>query len=199
MGKKLVEPTEPSTDPRIQRSRSAVIDATRELLRDHGFAGVTIEAVAARSGVAKTTIYRHWPDCNHLLLDSCVAARGHIAVHDTGDLRRDLVAGLRMLAAELTVGDMASLLPAMIEASERSPEFRLLNEAFISAKRAPLKDRLRLAAKRGEIRPGLDLEMLMSVIAGPLFYRRLLLHQPLSKGFVDDLVDLVLGGACSTP
>jgi AcrR family transcriptional regulator len=195
---KSVGEVEPSTDPRIQRSRAAVIDATRELLREHGFAGVTIEAVSALSGVAKTTIYRHWPDREHLLLDSCVAAKGIVGVYDTGDLRGDLVAGLRMLAAELTGGDMSSLIPAMIEASERSAEFRALNEAFMAAKRAPLKDRLRIAAKRGEIRPGIDLETLMSLIAGPMFYRRLLVRQPLSKTFVDDLVDLVLGGASST-
>lgn len=179
----------------MQRSRSAVIDATRQLLRDHGFAGVSIEAVSALSGVAKTTIYRQWPDCDHLLLDVFVSTKGAVPVHDTGDLRHDLIAGLRMLASELTSGDMASLLPAMIEASERSPAFRALNEAFIAAKRAPLRDRLRVAVKRGDLRPGLDIETLMAVLAGPLFYRRLLLHQPIPKAFVDDLVDLVLGGA----
>jgi AcrR family transcriptional regulator len=186
---------EPTTDPRVQRSRAAVIDATRELLREHGFAGVTIEAVSALSGVAKTTIYRQWADREHLLLDSCVAAKGVVSVYDTGDLRHDLIAGLRMLANELSGGDMSSLIPAMIEASERSPKFRALNEAFMAAKRAPLKDRLKIAMKRGEIRAGLDVETLMAVLAGPMFYRRLLVHQPLSKAFVDDLVDLVLGGA----
>lgn len=174
-----------------------MIDATRELLREHGFAGVTIEAVSALSGVAKTTIYRQWADRDHLLLDSCAAAKGSVVVHDTGDLRADLVAGLRMLAGVLTAGDLAALFPAMIEASERSPEFRALNEVHLAENRAPLRDRLRIAVKRGELKPGVDLETLMAVLAGPLFYRRLIVRHSLSKSFVDDLVDLVLSGAGS--
>lgn len=172
-----------------------MIDATRALLREHGFAGVTIEAVSSLSGVAKTTIYRQWPDRDHLLLAACTAAKGNVVVHDTRDIRADLIAGLRMLAAELTGGDLSTLIPAMIEASERSAQFRALHDVFMAEKRAPFRERLRVAVKRGELKPGVDIETLMSVLAGPLFYRRLIVRHPLSKGYVDDLVDLVLGGA----
>ncbi|MDO8105643.1 TetR/AcrR family transcriptional regulator [Isoptericola sp. b441] len=89
------------TDPRVVRSRAAVLAAATQLLATDGVAGTTIEAVAARSGVAKTTIYRHWPDQRALVRDAFGVALPMPAAPDTGTLAGDLLALATGLARAL--------------------------------------------------------------------------------------------------
>ena len=70
-----------------------------------------------------------------------------------------------------------------------------MSRSLIESRRKPLKDRLQLAFRRGELSDDTDMETLLAVLAGPLFYRRLVAHQPMKRTLVDDLVDLVLRGA----
>ncbi len=182
---------EESSDPRVVRSRQAVLRAAQELVAEAGFRGATIEAVAARSGVAKTTIYRQWRGGNELLVDAFDFDRESCVVPSTASLRTDLVAGLVSLAE--TLGrDSGRLLPAMLEAAERDPEFAELSKSFIDSRRKPLRDRLARAVRSGELPKGSDVETLMALLAGPLFYRRLLTHQSLDRAFVERIVDIVL-------
>ena len=182
-------------DPRIVRSRAAVLTAARALLSEGGFGGATIDAIAARSGVAKTTIYRQWPGCNELIIDAFSFDSDPITFPTTDDLRADLSVGLRFLAKELSSGDWIHLLPAMLEAAERDEEFLRMSRAFIDSRRKPLKDRLQIATKRGELALSADVEILISLLVGPLFYRRLVVHQPIGRNLVDEILDMVLGQA----
>ena len=77
-------------DPRVARSRAAVLDATVDLLGEVGHGGTTVEAIAERSGVAKTTIYRHWPSRAPLLIDAFHCRVEHVEATPTGDVRADL-------------------------------------------------------------------------------------------------------------
>jgi AcrR family transcriptional regulator len=189
--------TAKAEDPRITRSKSAIIETTRSLLREHGFSGVSIEAVSAHCGVAKTTIYRHWPDRNALMLDAFTFPPDEGLFDPTDDLRSDLSSGLRRLRDRLVAGDWAPLIPAMIEAAERDIEFRRLAKRFVEQRRQPLTVRLRLAVDCGELPAGTDLELLASMLVGPLFYRRLITRQTSHRAFPDDLVDFVLAGAAA--
>jgi AcrR family transcriptional regulator len=187
-------------DPRVVRTRAAVVAATREMLTSCGFRGVTIEGVAQRSGVAKTTIYRHWPERNDLLLDAFAFGKQPAVVPCTDDLRADLLVALQTLGAALAHSAWSAVLPALVEASEADDEFRQVFRSLVDVYRAPTKRRLRLAVRRGELPPGTVVEHVMSALAGPLFYRRLVTHQP-----VDDprlltmLVDRVVGSAAPQP
>lgn len=188
---------ESQLDPRVVRSRAAVIDATRALLRESGFGGATIDAVSARSGVAKTTIYRQWKDRNELVLDAFSFEAELVVFPTTDDLRADLCAGLQRLAKELNSSEWIGLMPAMIEASERDPDFLAMSRSFMESRRKPLKDRIHLAIERGELSGGFDEETLMAVIAGPLFYRRLITHQAVRRNIIENLLDLFLSGAAA--
>jgi AcrR family transcriptional regulator len=190
-------PTTKAEDPRIARSKATIIEATRLLLREHGFSGVSIEAVSAQCGVAKTTIYRHWPDRNALLLDAFTFPPDANPFGPTSDLRTDLCAGLRILHDNLARGEWAPLTPAMIEAAERDLDFRRLAEQFVDQRRRPLIQRLRLGLERGELSEGTDVELLASVLVGPLFYRRLISRQSSHRDFADHIVDFVLAGAAA--
>ncbi len=183
-----------SEDPRVTRSKCTVIETTRQILKEKGFGGATIEAISARSGVAKTTIYRHWPDPNLLMLDAFAFNRDRILFVPTDDLRADLCDGLRVLANDLSSDEWAPLAPAMFEASERDAAFRKVSKRFMEEKRHPLSHRLTVGVERNELPPDTNVDLIASMLAGPLFYRRLVSRQTIPKGFVELLVDTVLSG-----
>jgi AcrR family transcriptional regulator len=195
--------TDPSqhdaVDPRVRRSRAAVLEAACELLMEVGFGGVTMEGVSARSGVAKTTMYRQWPDSNHLLLDVFSLVSAETVTPTTDDLEHDLVECLRQLVSTLTNPESSGMVAALIEASERDEEFRRISRPSIDARRKPVVTRLRVAVRSGQLPPDTDVELVCGLLVGPLFYRRLLSRQSLTdKTLLPRLVHMVIAGAKST-
>lgn len=185
-------PTE-RTDPRTLRSRERVLQAAVELLREHGSAGCTIEAVAARSGVAKTTIYRQFHDRDDLV----VAALESIKVQPVVPVGESVLVDLETMAQELAhalrTGEFAVLLGSLIELAERSPRAADLVEEFAQRRRRHLIERLHLAIDAGELRPDEDLDLLVSRLVGPLFYRRFVSRQVSNPAFVSRLVRETVG------
>jgi AcrR family transcriptional regulator len=175
-------------DPRVARSHQAVLSAAADLLAEVGFGRVTIEAVATRSGVARTTIYRHWPDLHHLLAEALESVMDPCIEADTGTLRGDLTITLSGLARTLTTSAAAGVLTSMIDAAEREPEIGELQRAFSQERRKATRAALERAVARGEIAPDVDVHVEASLIAGPLFYRRMVSREPLSDAFVAKIV-----------
>jgi AcrR family transcriptional regulator len=185
----------PSVDPRVARSRAAVIAATRELLIEEGIAGVTIDGVAARSGVAKTTIYRQWTDRNHLLIDAMEETAIDDEVAVTDDLHADLLGTMQRLSVLLSNPTTSGLIPALIEAAERDADFREISRPFVDARRRPIMSRLRHAVRDGQLHKDADIELICALLVGPLFYRRLLSRQPTpNTRMLSELVRTVLSG-----
>jgi AcrR family transcriptional regulator len=180
------------SERRNERSHRAILDATVELLCEHGFGGLTVDGVAARAGVGKATIYRHWGSKNELAMEAIAAVRPVPAVPDTGSLRDDLRQLMTGVVRMLTDSPMAALTPSLIDAAERDDDLRALHQSFVSARRDLTMGVLRRAAERGEIAADVDPALVTDLLAGSLFYRRLLLHEPLDAAYVDRLVDLVL-------
>lgn len=176
------------TDPRVERTRALVLDATGELVAEGGVAGFTVDAVAKRCGVARTTIYRHWPDPNQLLFDTFACMGEKLPVDETGDVAADLTAGYQHLVAKLGDSEWGRMLPAMLDAAFRDPSLKPLLQAFTDARRQPTRDLLARAIERGELPDDVDVERLIDRIAGPIFYRFLVLQQPYGP---DDVASLV--------
>ena len=110
-------------DGRIRRSQDRVLTATIELLGESGVSGFTVDEVARRSGVAKTTIYRHWPTREALVIDACSRISDEQEVPDTGSLDGDLTAILTNIGHLLGTARWSSVLPSIIDVAERDPEF----------------------------------------------------------------------------
>lgn len=179
-------------DPRCERSRHSALAAAVELLREDGLPGLTFEAVAARSGVAKTTLYRHFADRAALHL-AAIESVGPVAVMSvTGDLRADLIDFLSGLEHTLHHSDFGAVLPTAIDGAERSEQMAALARAAASQRREYLTERLRVARDDGTLPDGVDPDVLCSLLVGPIFYRRFLSRQPYDAGFVPALVDQVL-------
>lgn len=160
--------------PRDPAVDAATLEAAFELLARDGYAGLTIDAVAARAGVSKNAIYRRWKDKVALVLDSIVHhARPAPPTPDTGDFRADFTAVLDEMVSALAGFD-GQLVRSVISDIARHPE---LADAFrttiIVPRRAALRARVERAVERGELPAGTDAELLTEL--GPaLLYHRLL-------------------------
>lgn len=185
-------------DPRIARTRAAVFASTVELLAERGYDSLAIEAVAEHAGVAKTTIYRHWPTKEELVVDAVRSLKHPPEVLDTGDVRDDLRALMRGVAAALRSGPLGRLLPIMVDASERHPELRRLHRELVRERQTPTRQALERAVARGELPPDVDLDLGAALLAGPLFYRRLISQSSIGPAFVDQVVDAALAALAAT-
>jgi AcrR family transcriptional regulator len=172
--------------------------ATYELLSEEGLAGVTIDAVARRSGVAKTTIYRHWPSREALLLDACAQMGPHFDILDAGSFPNDLRALAERVIEQLLSGPYAAILLSLMDAAERSPELAALLAAAQTKLVAAIRTILARARVRGELRRLPEASDVAALIVGPLLYRRLFAHEPLSEGFFRLVIDNVVGTAGRT-
>ena len=179
-------------DPRVIRSRTAVIAATLDLLAERGITATTIEAVAERSGVAKTTIYRHWDGQPALVLDAIGTTLHTPTDPDTGTLRGDLLDLLGGLADALNTSPAAGLMPALIDAAERDPAFAALHHREAAQRHQVVHTAIVRGIDRGELSPGADPSEVLDMVAGPVFYRRLVSSGVVDRAFAQQVVDRVL-------
>ena len=158
-------------------------------------AGVTIEGVAARAGAAKTTIYRMWPSKGALAIESFLAATApQIAFPETGDPIADVRAQMQLLLLAYR-GQAGQVLSGLIAEAQADPDAaRALIDGYIRPRRAAASIALRRAVDAGALRPGLDIEVAIDALYGPVFYRLLVGHGPLDPGWLDKLADSVLDG-----
>jgi AcrR family transcriptional regulator len=182
--------------PRKTRVRSAVLRAAGDVLRAEGYAGLTMERVAAESGVAKTTLYRSWPTKAALCMDLYLDVAGReLRDPATGDVSRDLnaIAETVINLQKRTVAGPAFI--GLIAEAQISPDTRTAFLAEFAEKRREItRTILRRAIERGQIRPDTDIDLVIDIIGGATMFRLLQGHAPLTKRFSDALVDLVLSG-----
>jgi AcrR family transcriptional regulator len=144
--------------------------------------------VSRRSGVSKTTIYRHWPSRSALLLDACSRLGSAMDAPDTGSLRGDIQALATYLAEQLRTAAWTSVYPSIIDAAERDGEIAAMQAALHKGLMAPFDAIVERAKARGEMpanKPGADLT---AAIAGPLFYRRWFSKEPIDDRFVEAVI-----------
>ena len=179
-------------DPRIERSRRVILKAALEELGQVGYGALTIESVAARAGVGKSTIYRHWPGKLALVEDAFRTLKAQALVPDSGTLRERVTVFLEQVALLVEESTYSACMPALIEAAERDPLVREFHCDFSAERRAVLVDVLRDAIEAGELSPGADPELLTDALLGPIVMRRLMSYEPFDPKLVPALVDQIL-------
>lgn len=180
------------TDPRVLRSRAAVLAAALALIGEQGIAATTIEAVARRSRVAKTTIYRQWDSQQAMVLAAFSSLVQAPPDPDTGTLRGDLLELVRGLARALTSSPAALLMPALIDAAERDPAFAALHRREADRRHEVVVSALDRGIARGELPAGTDPGLVLDLITGPLFYRRYVSCGAVDEEFAQLVVSRVL-------
>jgi AcrR family transcriptional regulator len=170
------------------------MEAARSLLAEKGFAGTTVEAIATRAGVGKATIYRRWPTREALLLAVTTADLPDIPTPDTGDLRHDLRFIFTTLAEQIRLAGPASYLGDLIGESTRNPAMREDFQAMIQQRRSLCADVVAQARKRGEVRRNIDPDLVLDLISGSIFYRKLFSDEEADATYVEQAIDAVLDG-----
>ncbi|RDI52789.1 TetR/AcrR family transcriptional regulator [Nocardia mexicana] len=197
---------------RNQVTRRAILDAAWDLTLEVGYPRVSIDAIAARAGAGKQTIYRWWPSKGAVLLDALLSlsetaaegdhadADGTIDLPDTGDLAADLRTVLRATVAELNDPRLSDPMRALTAEMLRDPD---LAAAFRERLDIPLREaklrRLRSAQNIGQLRPDADLEVAIDLIWGPLQHRWLFGTAPLTEQYADAVVATALAGVGGPP
>jgi len=179
-------------DPRIERSRRVILEAALEELGEVGYGALTIESVATRAGVGKSTIYRHWSGKLALVEDAFRTLKAQALVPEGGTLRERIVAFLEQVASLVVESTYSACMPALIEAAERDPQVRSFHCDFSAERRAVLVDALRDAVKANELPADADPELLADALVGPIVMRRLMFYEPFDPKLVPELVDQVL-------
>ncbi len=190
----LKRAADPRPDPRIARSRQIILAAALQELGDSGYGGFAIESVAARAGVGKSTIYRHWPERLSLIAD----AFAHL--HESGgpDLaygtpREKLMRILAHVADVLIDSPFSTCLPAMIDAAERDPALRRFHHRFQMEARKPTVALIALGIASGDFPADRDPELTAQALLGAIFFRRLMTDTPFAPAEAGALIDTVLG------
>ena len=186
----------PRGRPRSPEADRAILTATVELLAERGLAAMSIEEVAARAGVGKTTIYRRWPSKGLLALDAFMASfREEQPLPDTGTLRGDLLAALHAWVRAVTQTPMGPMLTGLIAEAQHDPELRgAWRDRVLEPLRRQRRIMLDRAIARGEIAASIDQEVVLDLLFGSAEHRLLLGHLPMTAGFIADVVDTILAG-----
>jgi AcrR family transcriptional regulator len=181
----------------MQATRERVLAAAGAILAEDGYTGLTMERVAAQSGVAKTTLYRQWPTKAALCMDLYLEEAGReLRDPDTGQVAGDLRALVNAVIRLQTRTVAGPAFLGLIAEAQIHPASR---EAFLAEfaqrRREITRTVLRRAIARGEVRADLDVDLAIDVIGGAVTFRLLQGHAPLSPRFANALVSLVLSGA----
>ena len=178
-------PRDPALDERI-------LEQVIALLGSHGYAGLTLDELATRSGVAKTTILRRWPS------KAAVAAAGverlalqSVDVPDSGTLRGDLHALLHA-AVDTFARGRGQFVPRLLREAGHHPEITDLLFTVIHTRRQAYRRVLALAIARGELDPTGDQELLIDLLIGPIWTRLLITRDPITREYVNSIVETVV-------
>lgn len=181
--------------PREARADRAILKAALELIAEQGVHDLRMDDVADRAGVGKATIYRRYRSKDELVTAAVAAVVGEISVPDTGSTRNDLTALMNDAVAVYSKPVAADAMPALVSAMHRDPELaRAIRQGFLAARREALQEVLLRGVQRGDLAPGLDLELALDVLGGPLFYRLLVTGGPIDERLAEGVTDLILRG-----
>ncbi len=179
--------------PRSAACDQAIVDAALEVFAAQGYDGFTIEAVAARAGVGKATVYRRYPGKAELIVRavSCLTS-AEVPEPDTGTLRGDLAFVAHHLVRLLTRTIAGRCVPQLTVALRRSRALAREHQRFLAERRAVTRGVVERAMARGELAPDTDPDIVTDLLVGPLFYRHLVSRAPLTDSYADEVVDSVV-------
>jgi AcrR family transcriptional regulator len=185
---------------RSPEAQRAILEATEGLLRERGYAGLSIDEVARRAGVSKRTIYRWWSSKGSLVAEAFTESAGqrHPDV-DTGRVRDDLIDYLQQLFADIARPGKTAALRSMMAEAQSDEGFAAQFATFIAGRRDLIRRILQRGAERGEIDPSADLDVAIDFVFGLYWYRMLVGHLPLDQALATTMTDQLLHGLAARP
>ena len=194
-----------SDEPPVRRGRGRrnaddvrgdVLGTVGQILMAEGSADLTFERVAREAGVSKTTLYKWWPSRGALALDGYFhAVEETLAFHETGDIRADLLSQLRAFACVMTETSGGRVLLELIGQAQTDPDLsKALRARYSSERRRLAGERLRAAQEAGQIRAGVDIQVMVDQLWGAIYNRLLVPDAPINDRFLTALVSNLMDG-----
>ena len=186
-------------NPRTVRVCQVILDAAADLLVNDGAAEVSAFRIARETGVARTTIYRHWPDQSRLLLDTIdtmVAPHGPTTITD--DIEADLITALSNLRTRMTRRPFRQVFAALLSHANRDRTFVAAQQRFVNGVLQPITDILTSATSRGDLPASIDIPQTAACLAGPLFHQHVMLRARIDDRLITAIVDQFLDSGAET-
>jgi AcrR family transcriptional regulator len=178
---------------RSVHARRAILVAARQLLRSRGYANTTMEAVAAKSGVSKVTIYRRWPSKGALALEVLLEFQDFGPAPDTGTTRGDLIAIVRGVNTGLAHPTATAVIPGLATDLARDPTLaKAFRERFALPRRRSVAEAIERGIERGDLPTEVDEDLLIDLLSSPFFYRIFITGHRVEPDLAEKLVDFVL-------
>ena len=176
-----------------------MLQATIDVIAEQGVMGISIDTVAARSGVSKATIYRHWGSRARLIHAAISSLQPPSIEPDTGSLRDDLLALLTSLVDYFDSPTVARVFPSFLDAAVRDPEFAELRQETLRTGRASFERVVRMGIARGELPADVDVHLVIDLARAPIIYRRVVAQTPVRAPEIAPIADAVLAAFGSVP
>lgn len=170
--------------PRSEEARRRAVDAAVDAMLDLGVEGTTVEEIAARSGVAKSTLYRHFGTREQLLAEAVRSCIVELPTPDSGTLAEDLTQLFTRYDGSRDEVRLNELFPMLVDAARREPGMKAVLDTVVLERQRPMRTVLKLAQARGEIAPSLDLDTAVAIVIGPFTYRRMVQGAEITDDFV---------------
>lgn len=181
--------------PRNVETEKSILAASYELLLESGFGAVTVEKIAERAGVSKATIYKWWPNKAAVVVDGFLsAASARLPVPDTDSVLRDILDHVKNVTRFMTNPEGRIIKELIGEGQFDAGLAEALRTRYIQPRRLEARQLLERGVRQGELREDLDLELSIDLLYGPIFYRLLVLGDPLDDDYVEKLVGYALAG-----
>jgi AcrR family transcriptional regulator len=181
---------------RTARTQAAVFAATLAELVDNGYTQTSVEAIAQRAGVHKTTVYRRWRTKDQLIADALAdAAESRTEVVDSGDIDADMRSLARAVAITITSREGHATVRAIVAGAPSSPEMGRVLERFWASRAAVVAPIIEAAIVRDQLPSTTSSTELMKYIAAPLFYQLLMTDEPITEASADRAAAAALAAA----
>jgi AcrR family transcriptional regulator len=180
-------------DPRLTATRNQALDAAQSILQDEGVLAVTHASVSARTGISRSTLYRHWPEIGQMRNDAFkrAATPPRIDPPTDGPLRADLMWMLSILMAALNETPWGQIAPQVIAAAATDQEARAVINGFMEERIASVETIFAAAEARGELSPGVPVAYLVQMAIAVPYFRKLIAGLPLDQDWLKTHVDLI--------
>lgn len=186
--------------PRSREAHGAILSASIELIRENGYDALTMEAIAARAGVGKATVYRRWKSREALVVEAIGRIVAAVPDPDTGSVEDDLMRLMRATLAMYADPATAALLSGLVAAMARSePIARAVRAGFVGMRRAAMRRALEHGMARGELRAGMDVELAVDLLSGPMLFRFLITGGTVDEALAHGTVQAVLRAFAPAP
>jgi AcrR family transcriptional regulator len=185
--------------PRARRAEDPILSVTIDLIAEHGVSGVAVDTVAAKAGVSKATIYRHWGSRARLMHAAISTLQRPFVEPDTGSLRDDLSVLLRQLVWYLNRPDSGRILTSFMDAAARDPELEELRQQTIREARGVYERVIHRGIERGELPADIDVRLLGDLAMSLFIYRRVVDQSSVDPADIDPVVDAVLAAFARVP